>query len=187
MSYRDDDQDLLNDPDKRVREARGVLSVLWRQLLMVLNIDGWRWDKLMRKYLADPRNGIQNNSRDRSSARGNLNKELKRDDMTWRVFLKALTFLDPCRVVFTVKITFHDGRTFNVTAKLKDRGTLTQENVSEEFLPGYAADDSSGEDPLDHVDELTTTEHRPRLSNVPQKASFTPEDVIVAINKRKGS
>jgi hypothetical protein len=172
MSYRDEDQDLFNDPHKSVTEARGILSALWRQLLVVLGIDSWRWDKLMRKYLADPRNGIQNNSRDRSSARGNLNKELKRDDMTWRVFLKAMSFLDPVRVVFTIRITIQDGRTFNVTAKLKDRGPIPPEgydgSVPERDLNGTDID------PLDQLDELSTTEHRPRRP-------FTPEDLISAM------
>lgn len=169
MSYRDDDQDLLNDPDKRVGEARGVLSVLWRQLLVVREIDGWRWDKLMRDFLADPRNGIQNNSRDRSSARGNLNKELKRDDMTWRVFLKALNFLNPVRVVFSVKITFKDGTTNEVTAKLKDRGTVMQQapqpQVDEDEVPSGLAE------AVDDVDELHTTEHRPSFRNIPRNKS----------------
>lgn len=159
MSYRDDDQDLLNDPDKRVREARGVLSVLWRQLLVVREIDGWRWDKLMKSFLADPRNGIQDTSRDRSSARGNLNKELKRDDMTWRVFLKALNFLAPVRVEFSVKLTFQDGTTNEVRAKLKDRGTLMTQPP-----PPRPEDDEDSTDvgeALDDVDELHTTEHRP--------------------------
>jgi hypothetical protein len=181
MSYREDDQDLLNDPDKRVGEARGVLSVLWRQLLVVRDIDGWRWDKLMKNFLADPRNGIQNNSRDRSSARGNLNKELKRDDMTWRVFLKALNFLDPIRVVFSVKITFKDGTTNEVTAKLKDRGTvMTQAPAArpddeDEVPPGLG-------DPVDEVDELHTTEHRPSLRHPVRR--FTPDDIVNAINGR---
>jgi hypothetical protein len=182
MSYRDDDQDLLNDPDKRVREAKGVLSVLWRQLLMVLNIDGWRWDKLMRKYLADPHNGIQNNSRDRSSARGNLNKELKRDDMTWRVFLKALKFLDPIRVVFTVKITFQDGRTYNVSAKLKDRGPLPPEGHD-----GDGSNTDPDEDPLDQVDELSTTEYRSRLSNLDEKRTSSGPNLINAMRSRDRS
>lgn len=176
MSYRDDEQDLLNDPDKRVREARGVLTVLWRQLLFVLSIDGWRWDKLMRKYLADPRNGIQNNSRDRSSARGNLNKELKKDDMSWRVFLKALRFLDTVRVVFTVKITIQDGRTFTVSAKLKDRAPLLPETTTSSG--GDHPPVESDEDSLDNVDELSTTEDRP-------VRGFTPNQLINAFQNRE--
>jgi hypothetical protein len=90
-------------------------------LLADRNVDLWRWDLYMKAYLADPRNGIPNNSRDRSSARGNLNKELLRPDMTWRVFLKAMNFLDLIRVSFTVKVQWKDGKVTEVTARLKDR------------------------------------------------------------------
>lgn len=176
MSYYDD-QDLLNTDDKRVGEARGVLSVLFRQLLVVLNIDGWMWDKLMRRYLLDPRNGIQNNSRDRSSARGNLNKELKRDDMTWRVFLKSLNFLDFVRVEFSIKATVKSGKSYTVTAKLKDRGPIVQPDAFEEEDD---RDSGTGNDPIDEVDDLMTTTHQPSRPQQP----FSADDVLKAINSR---
>lgn len=180
MSYREDDQDLLNDPDKRVGEARGVLSALFRQLLVLRDIDGWLWDRLMRNFLADPRNGIQNNSRDRSSARGNLNKELKRDDMTWRVFLKALYFLDPVRVVFTVKVTFKDDKTLEVSARLKDRGNVAQPRMTEEL----DEPDNMGTEIDEEIAELDSTETRPTHLRGKPKGSFSPQDVINALNGR---
>jgi hypothetical protein len=178
MSYRDDDQDLLKDPDKGVREARGILTGLWRQLLVMRDIDAWRWDKLMRKYLADPRNGIRNNSRDLSSARGNLNKELKRDDMTFRVFLKALSFIDPIRVVFSVKVTFANGRTYTVSAKLKDRGELlTSEHLNE-------APPDTDDNVLDEIDGMTCSEHRPSFDTNPHQPRYTAEEMIEALRNR---
>lgn len=172
MSYRDDD-DLLKDPDKRVREARGVLSAIWRQFLVLRNIDGFQWDRLMRNYLNDPRNGIKNNSRDRSSARGNINKELlKRDDITWRVFLKALNFLDPVKIVFSVRVTFKDGKSQEVTATLRDRGKMRLESsgtpVRGGGRPSYeddsdVDDEDQDEDDLDQVDELHSVEHSRRF------------------------
>lgn len=171
MSYRDDD-DLLNDPNKRVREARGVLSAIWRQFLVLRNIDGFQWDRLMRNYLNDPRNGIQNNSRDRSSARGNINKELlKRDDITWRVFLKALNFLDPLKIVFSVRVTFKDGKTQEVTATLRDRGKMRLETSSPPVRnTGRGSVEESDEDEdeevdddLDQLDELESVEHSRRF------------------------
>lgn len=170
MSYRDDD-DLLSDPDKRVREARGVLSAIWRQLLSILNVDGFQWDRLMKNYLSDARNGVRDNSRDKSSARGNINKELlKRDDITWRVFIKALNFLDPLHVVFSVRITLKNGKTHEVTATLKDRNSMrlesskapTQRSVSGPLNTDdddRDDDDEDGDDDLDQVGELDTIEH----------------------------
>lgn len=170
MSYRDDD-DLLSDPDKRVREARGVLSAIWRQLLAILSIDGFRWDQLMKNYLSDPRNGVRDNSRDKSSARGNINKELlKRDDITWRVFIKALNFLDPLHVVFSVRITMKNGKTHEVVATLKDRNSMRLESSGVSPMrsqPSSAPvddddrddDEDDGDDDLDQVGELESIEH----------------------------
>lgn len=172
MSYRDDD-DLLNDPDKRVREARGVLSAIWRQFLALRNIDGFQWDRLMRNYLNDPRNGVRNNSRDRSSARGNINKELlKRDDITWRVFLKALNFLDPVKIVFSVRVTFKDGKTQEVTATLREPGKMRLESSSPATnRPANRVRDEDEDeeesldegDELDQVDDLQSVEHARRF------------------------
>ncbi len=42
------------------------------------------------EYIGDPINGIPSNRRDKSSARGNIVKELNRDNITWLVFIRAM-------------------------------------------------------------------------------------------------
>lgn len=181
MSYQDDEQDLLQDPDKGVREARGVLAVLWRQLLVVLDVDIWRWSKLMHGYLTDPRNGIPNNSRNQATERGNLNKALRKDDLTWRVFLRGLNFLNLMRVRFSVEITLHNGRTYTVSAKLKDRHvpmptgrnpSHPEDTGSQGELFGSSEDPNlkseaerlESPDPDETIDELSSTEQHKRGS-----------------------
>lgn len=61
----------------------------------------------MIKYLDDPRNGIPRDLK--SSARGNLNKELVRDKITWKVFRKALRFLGPSFIRFEIHFEWADG------------------------------------------------------------------------------
>ncbi len=183
MSYGyNDDQDMLNADNKGVEEARGHLSKMWRTLLVARDIDGWKWDRLMRIYLTDPRNGIQNNSRDRSSARGNLNKELKRDDMTWRVFEKALKFLDPIRIVFTVRVTFKDGKTVEVSSMPRDRGKMPEFEQSAPEVDEIL--DNSGDGDL-VPEHSMATEHRPDFRNRPSQDVLTPQGVIDAINRKK--
>lgn len=63
----------------------------------------------MIKYLDDPRNGIPRDLK--SSARGNLNKELVRDKITWKVFRKALRFLGPSFIRFEIHFRWSDGTT----------------------------------------------------------------------------
>lgn len=64
------------------------------------------WDQLMWAYLRDPKNGVKNNTKDMSSARGNLQKEILKSKMTWKVFCKALRFLNVYRFDFVIR-TYH--------------------------------------------------------------------------------
>lgn len=102
---------LLNSEDKGVLDATNVLSRLFRQILADINVTPLRWSELMVQYLNDPRNGIAKNSRERSTARGNLNKELRRPAMTWKTFHKGLSFLRPRRIRFEIQLEWSDKRT----------------------------------------------------------------------------
>lgn len=88
---------------KAVERANGVLAKLFRTIVQERRINPGSWAKLMYDYLNNPSNGVQNNPKDRSSARGNLNKELHRTSMTWKVFRKAILFLAPVRATFVVR------------------------------------------------------------------------------------
>lgn len=170
MSYRE--HDLLRDPDKRVKEARGVLTAIWRQFLRLRDIDGFKWDRHMRNYLDDPRNGIRQNSRDRSTERGNTNKELlKSDNLTWGRFLKGMNFLEPLKVEFTVRATFKDGVTQEVRATLKDRNKIRLETSGDPVRnpivgrpnrpdPEDVDEDEEEESDLDEVEDLDSAEER---------------------------
>ena len=102
----DDHRDMLNEADKGISEAKNVLSRLWRQIVYDLGISPYRWGALMIRYLDDPTNKVPKNGKDRSSVRGNLNKELRRDKMTWKVFFKGLKFLSPLRIRFEVHLSW---------------------------------------------------------------------------------
>lgn len=73
--------------------ANGVLSRLFRKLLAQANINENRWNDFMRNFLNDPRNGVPNTKKDQTSMRGNLTKEFARPQMTWKVFCKAMIFM----------------------------------------------------------------------------------------------
>lgn len=100
----DDPNDILQQTDRGVDAAEGVLARLFRQILFDVNVNIYKWDSLMVKYLNNPINGVPQNGKDRSSARGNLNKELRRPSMTWKVFRKGLRFLNPKGIRFEVHL-----------------------------------------------------------------------------------
>jgi hypothetical protein len=90
--------------------ANGVLSRLWRQILVDLNIREARFGELLQAYVLDPRNAVPNNKRDQISTRGNLNKEFGRPQMTWKVFCKALKFLNIAKIEFVINATHTNGK-----------------------------------------------------------------------------
>ena len=100
---RDEHYDIFTDPVKSIGEAKGVLSKLFRTILVEREITPGVWSSLMARYLNDPYNRIPPNPKDRSSARGNLNKELHRPTMTWKVFRKAILFLAPVKATFIIR------------------------------------------------------------------------------------
>ena len=104
---------ILTAPDKDVKKtfgANGVLSRLFRQMLLDLNIGPPQFGHLMAQYLADPRNAVPNNKKDQTSMRGNLNKEFSRPQMTWKVFCKALRFLQITKIEFVLQATRATGK-----------------------------------------------------------------------------
>lgn len=70
-----------------------------------------QWNKLMIDYIKNI--GDSNTSMDRSSIRGNMNKELHRPSMTWNVLCKGLQFLKFEACTVSVYGDLHDGREFN--------------------------------------------------------------------------
>ena len=64
------------------------------------------FNRKMELFLSDIRNSIPQNTKDRSSARGNLRKELCKPNMSWKVFCKGLRFLGVCKFDLTFRL--HD-------------------------------------------------------------------------------
>lgn len=146
MHHNEKIRKMITSSTKKMEEATGTLSRLFRKILFDINIDLMRWDAAMKKYLADPRNRIQQNSKDISSARGNLAKALVKPDMTWKVFVKALKFLDPLCVSLEVKIVWRNGRkTLHPITVFKDP------EYNEIAEPGYeleSSEDFDSDSPL---------------------------------------
>lgn len=126
----EDVNNLLNSEDKGVDEATGTLSRLFRQILFDVNITPMRWNKLMQAYLSNPRNGVPQHGRDRSTARGNLNKELRKPSMTWNNFRRGLVFLGPIKIRFEVHLTWANKKTTVHGVTMSDR-TMREEKEDE--------------------------------------------------------
>lgn len=102
---------ILTSPDKGVAKAEDELTKLSRLIMQDTNVTLGRWSSLMDRFLDDPYNHVPQNTKDRSSMRGNLNKEFKRPTMSWKVFLKFLRFLGPVKIRFEVHLVWSNKRT----------------------------------------------------------------------------
>lgn len=96
---------MLTERYKSIQSARSVLSRMFRQMLMDLDVSLFSYDRLMQKYLDDPNNDIPKSGKDRSTARGNLSKQLYSDPMTFKTFLKGIKFLGATHVKFEIHLT----------------------------------------------------------------------------------
>ena len=109
--------------ERNVRRSstESILAALYRNILKKLGIENMAFDKLMECFLRDPRNGIPANIKERSSARGNLRKELLRDYMTWKVFCKGLRFINVPRFSITICLHHRNGnKTYHETTVVID-------------------------------------------------------------------
>lgn len=104
-------RDLMEDPEKGVSQATNPLAKLWRLMLRELKVNPWRWKQLMELHVEDPRSGVPSTPKDRSSARGNLNKELRKPKITWGTFVKGVLLLNPVKVRFETHMTWSNGKT----------------------------------------------------------------------------
>lgn len=78
------------------RKPADELTKIFRDAFDNVVSDGYsslRWSALMEIFLKDPTNRIPSNGKDRSSARGNLNKAFKDGKMSWKTFKAGIKFL----------------------------------------------------------------------------------------------
>lgn len=129
-------KEIVADTDKQVGQSSNPLAKLYRTILLDKNITHNTIDHYLNQYLDDPIHGIPKNSKDRSSERGNLLKQLGKNSISWKIFTKGLQLLRPRAVRLT--LTFTD-----------QRGEVTYHSID---LQGTGEPDDGEDDELDVLD-----------------------------------
>lgn len=93
---------VFNSHNKEINSVTSVLSKLFRIVAADLGIRYTDYNRMVNQWLDDPLYGVQNDTKRRSTVRGNLNKEIVRPEMSFRTFLKALC---ACTGTESVKIS----------------------------------------------------------------------------------
>jgi hypothetical protein len=104
---------ILAAPDKGVTETKGIggiLARLWRQTLLDLNIKGPRFEILLSEFIILARRGVNENKISRHFTRGNLRRELEKEKMTFKVFMKGMKFLKIKKIRFAIELEHGSGR-----------------------------------------------------------------------------
>lgn len=154
-------KDIIETPDKGVSAAKGVLAKLFRTILRDLDIRGPEWEKKITQALDDPAGSMPKNSKDRSTLKGNLNKMLKADRLTWKNFQKGLRLLAPKFVKFEVHLTWPNGKT-TVHTVSQQLGNFTQEDLVKSSPPTIEPQDIRSA--VKQIEEMWGRSGGPRLS-----------------------
>lgn len=102
---------MLKSTDKNTKEAKSILSRLYRQILTDIGMDTAMWSRLMNRWLDNPANRVTRPGPKRSSEKGNLNKLLSSSIMSIRTFEKGMVFLGPLSFRLEIHITWRNKRT----------------------------------------------------------------------------
>lgn len=100
----DNIKQLLTSSDKGRGRAQGVLCYMFRNTLLWTNMSYHRWVRATNFYFEKPHNK-------KNPDRGNLNKALIQDDLSWASFKKGLDLLDPVKATMTIILTWKSGKT----------------------------------------------------------------------------
>lgn len=81
-----------------------------------------RWNSLVISYLQDPKNAIPQDKQSISAARGNLKKEIVKPNMSWKVWVKAMRFLQITKIEFYFKFHLQNNKIIehNATMNIGD-------------------------------------------------------------------
>lgn len=87
---------------------------------------------LLRTYVEDPKNGVPQNRKDQTTERGNLAKQLDKDSMTWKTFIKGLQIFRIKRIKHTITVEWPNGRVTEHSQVIQLAAIEEEENENEE-------------------------------------------------------
>lgn len=102
--------------ERDLTEADGMLHALYEDLQLASGMTTQRFNELFKIYAMHMH--LPTNVKDMSSARGNLNKELKKKNMSWKNFIKGMVFLTASQLEIGLHVTRHDNVTMSTYLKI---------------------------------------------------------------------
>ena len=141
-----------------------ILSTLFERIMTDLDINTYKWNQLMVRFINDPRKCIPTNTKEQSSARGNLQKELLKPRMSWKVFCKGISFLSIKKFKLTIEAYHENGKTTNHSIMI-NFGDHPPEDLNASSEEAYHDDGKI----TNHSTMINPGDHPPRNLNASSK------------------
>ncbi len=96
-----------DDDGKGVYQTDNALAIIFKDIMFRMGVDTQHFMRLISEYIVKA--NLPTNVKEVSSTRGNLKKELFKNAITWKVFVKGLSFINVHR--FTLILFLHHAST----------------------------------------------------------------------------
>jgi hypothetical protein len=91
-----------------VTKTDSLLAMLFKDIMFKMGVNAQHFMRLIADYIFKA--NIPANVKEISSTRGNLKKELFKSSITWKVFIKGLSFLHVKRFTLGIYLHHHNGK-----------------------------------------------------------------------------
>lgn len=102
------DEKIKIEDSKVITDTDSVLASAFREIMFIMGVTPQKFMMLIADYIVKA--NVPTNMREVSSTRGNLKKELFKKAITWKVFVKGLSFLHVRRFIITIGLHHWNGK-----------------------------------------------------------------------------
>jgi hypothetical protein len=97
--------------EREINDSNKAISILFHDVLFEMNVNTSKFSSLIAEYIEKA--NIPSNIKEISSTRGNIKKELLKNTISWKVFIKGLMFLNVSRFDIGVSLHHTNGKITN--------------------------------------------------------------------------
>lgn len=134
-------EDKMRLPDRGASKGKNSLSILFSRVMSKIRLSPNKIEENNRIFVKNPVNQVPDDSGKRSSAAGNIRKEIERDTMTWRVFEKLIRWSRPKSAKVYVVIDWKDGKQTIDQVNIRIDDYVFDEDPDERQLSELSNDD----------------------------------------------
>lgn len=104
---------LLEQDDVGELRAENILGRLWRSILKSLKVTPIEWRQRVESYLDNPEDGFKLTGKNRSTRKGNVDKNAAKPSITWKFLRRALLVIAISEATIELKLKHQWGETIH--------------------------------------------------------------------------